>query len=78
MSYKTMARRLAELEQQREADDLRWLESRTDAEIEAMCADDPPELTAAIQALSDVDLERARHGQLSEAEILRMYEVRHA
>ncbi len=78
MSYKTMARRLAELEQQREADDLRWLESLTDAEIEAMCADTPSEVTAAIQALSDYDLERAQRGLLSEADILRMYEVRHA
>ncbi len=73
----TIERRLTALEQQSEVEALQWLESLSDDEVEALCADDPPELTAAIQALSDRDLERARRGHLSEADILRMYEVRH-
>ncbi len=78
MPHSNSRRRLAALEEQREAEDLRRLESLSDAELEALCADTPPEVTAAIQALSDRDLERARRGHLSEVDILRMYEVRRA
>ncbi len=74
----TIERRLTALEQQSEVEALQWLESLSDDELEALCADTPPEVAAAIQALSDHNLERARRGYLSEADILRMYEVRHA
>ena len=72
---KHVATRLQTLEDQFRAHWQRRVETMTDAELDAIIAAHPvsPELEAAIEALSDVDLERAARGELDEAALLRLY-----
>jgi hypothetical protein len=68
MSYRDMERRLAHLEQEADEKQRAWVESLSLEQLEELCKDEPPELTAAAEAMSDEDLERACDGRMSEEE----------
>ena len=72
MSYRTMARRLEELEAKREqqerAEYQAWAESLSDAELEALLEERVPGFVVAYEALSDADRERLVEGTMTEAE----------
>ncbi len=75
MSYKQMQRRLEELEakraEQERAAQRAWVENLSEAELEAWCADyaeRDPVGNAAVEALSEADLERLAAGTMPDAE----------
>lgn len=67
-----MQRRLEELESKREqqerVEQRVWLDSLSDVELDALCADLDPVMKAAVEALSDVDLDRLINGKMPTAE----------
>ena len=72
---KSVATRLQALEKQARADWQRRMEAMTLEELDALIAANPvsPELDAAIQALSEAELERVVRGELGAADILQIY-----
>ncbi len=75
MSYKQMSRRLEELEAKREQQERAahqaWLESLSFEELErhvAKIAERDPVGSAAIEAMSEADLERLAAGTMADAE----------
>ena len=76
---KHLATRLRTLEADFRAHWQRRVEQMTDADLDAIIAAHPvsPELEAAIQALSDADLEQAARGELDAAAVLRRYREGH-
>ena len=75
MRYREQRRRLDALETQQRDAARRWLESLSDAELEALIAagERDPEFEAAVTVLSDADLERACAGDLDRDDIVRLY-----
>src|SRR5687767_5906772 len=74
MNSKATARRLARLEQQSVASYAAWLATLSEAELEALCADIPPDERAAFAAMTEADAERLIHGRMSQAEWQRRLE----
>lgn len=62
--YKAMARRLARLEQAYVA----WVNSLSDAELDALCGAIPPERQAVFDAMTFDELERLANGRMPEKE----------
>jgi hypothetical protein len=79
MSYKEIAGRLAELEDQAPAKTQAELEALTEEELDALIAAQPPdpEFEAAVETLSEADLDRALAGTLSGQEIRLRYHQSH-
>ena len=69
-----MLKRLERIERQAHAAERAALEALSDAELDALIATFPPDpaYEAAVERLSDVDLERALAGELDRAAILRL------
>ena len=75
MSYRDMQKRLEQLEstreQQERAEHQAWVESLSDTELDAWCADYAERDSvgyATFEALSEEDLDRACDGRMSDAE----------
>jgi hypothetical protein len=68
MNYKAIGRRLARLEQDARVRQKTWVNSLSDAELDALCKDTPADKQAAFDAMTDDDLERLASGRMPEAE----------
>jgi hypothetical protein len=67
-SYKTLALRLARLEQDALAASVAWVASLSDDELDAFLAKLPPDELAAYEAMTDDELERLANGRMPVAE----------
>ncbi len=68
MSYKQMERRLVDLEQAAAAKQRAWIESLSDAELDALLEEQRPGFTLVCDALSEAEWDRVCDGTMSEAE----------
>lgn len=68
MSYKQMDRRLADLEREAAAKQQAWVESLSDAELDALLDERWPGFAVAYDTLSDADRDRLSDGKMPDAE----------